>query len=125
MTYVGTVDSEDGRVTDVAGSVRSYARILARVPRAHGFDAEGAHMLIYLRDRDIRIVRSYRFSVKRPDDFHGKIAFRDGTRRRNHVAPIRRSVIYREWPYMRRNYKYHDNKRSAKVHRFSINLILR
>lgn len=104
LLEIGTVDSEGGRMADVAGPVRGYARVLARVPRGHGLDAEGAHMLIDLRDRDIRIVRTNRFAVKRPNDFYGKVSFRDGTRRRDHVAPIRRSVIDRERPYMRRNY---------------------
>lgn len=91
-------------MADVAGSIRSYARILARVPRGHGFDAESAHMLIYPRDRDIRIVGINRFAVKPPNDLYGKVAFCNGTCRRNHVPPIRRSVIDRERSYMRRNY---------------------
>lgn len=99
-----TVDDEGGRVADVAGSVRSYAHVFARVPRGHGFDAESAHMFIYVRDRDIRVVQTNRFAVKRPNDLYGKIAFHNGTRCRNHVTPIRRSVTDRERPYVRRNY---------------------
>jgi len=102
--YVGTVDDEDGRMADVAGSVRSYARIFARVPRGHGFDAESTHMFIYLCDRDIRIMQTNRFAIKRPNNLYGKVAFHNGTRRRNHVTPIRRSITDRKRPYMRRNY---------------------
>jgi len=102
--YVGTVDNESGRVADVAGSVRSYARVLAGMPRGHGFNAESAHMFIYVRNRDIRVVQTNRFAVKRPNDLYGKIAFHNGTRCRNHVTPIRRSVTDRERPYVRRNY---------------------
>jgi len=103
-SHVATVDSEGVRVADVAGSVRRHARVHARVPRSHGFDAEGAHMLINPRDRDIRIVRINRIAVKFPSDLYGKVALRNGTRRRDHVTPIRRSVIDRERPYVRRNY---------------------
>lgn len=91
-------------MADVAGPVRSYARILARVPRGHGFDAEGAHMLVYLGDYDIRIARANRSTVKLPHDRNGKVALDDGARRRDHVAPIRRAVADRERPYVRRNY---------------------
>lgn len=91
-------------MADVAGSVRSYARVLARVPRSHGFDAESTHMFIYVRNRDIRLVQTNRFAVKRPNDLYGKIAFHNGTRRRDHVSPIRRSITDRERPYVRHNY---------------------
>jgi len=91
-------------MADVAGFVRSYTRVLARVPRSHGFDAESAHMFIYPRDRDIRIVRANRFAIKLPNDLYGKIAFHNRTRRRNHVSPIRRSITDRERPYVRCNY---------------------
>lgn len=91
-------------MADVAGLVRSYTRILARVPRGHGFDAEGAHMFINPRDRDIRIVRINRMAVKLPSDFYRRIAFRNRTRHGNHVARIRRSITNRERPYVWRNY---------------------
>lgn len=91
-------------MADVAGFVRSYTRVLARVSRSHGFDAERAHMLIYPRDSDIRIVRANRFAVKLPYDLYGKVAFHNRTRRRDHVSPIRRSITDRERPYVRRNY---------------------
>jgi len=102
--YVDTVDDEDGRMADVAGSVRSYTRVLACMPRGHGFDAESTHMFIYVRNRNIRIMQTNRFAVKCPNNLYGKIAFHNGTRRRNHVTPIRRSVTDRERPYVRRNY---------------------
>ena len=60
--YVDTVDDEDGRMADVAGSVRSYTRVLACMPRGHGFDAESTHMFIYVRDRNIRIMQTNRFA---------------------------------------------------------------
>lgn len=106
--YAGTVDGEGVRVADVARSVRSYACVLARVPRGYGLDAESAHVLIYLRDRDIRIVRPDRAAVKPPSDLYGKVAFRDRTRGRNHVTPIRRSVVNRERRYVRHNYNYYN-----------------
>lgn len=104
LLEIGTIDGESGRMADVAGSVRSYARILARMPRGYGFDAEGAHVLVYLRDYDIRIARLNSFTVKLPYDRNWKVAFHYGTRRRNHVTPIRRPVTDRERPYMRHNY---------------------
>lgn len=91
-------------MADVAGLVRSYTRILARVPRGHGLNAESAHMFINLRDRDIRIVRINRMAVKLPSDLYGRIAFCNRTRHGNHVARIRRSIANRERPYVRRNY---------------------
>lgn len=111
---LGTVDGECGRVADVAGFVCSYTRVLARVPRSHGFDAESAHMLIYLRDRDIRIMRANRFAVKLPNNFHGKVAFYNRTCRRNHVSPIRRSITDRERPYVRCNYNIMTTKKLDK-----------
>lgn len=102
--YIGTIDSEGVRVADVARSVCSHARVHARVSRSHGFDAEGAHMFINPRDRNSRIVWINRIAVKFPSDFYRKITLRNGTRRRDHVTPIRRSIIDRERPYVRRNY---------------------
>lgn len=91
-------------MADIPGLVRSYTRILARVPRGHGFNAESAHMFINPRDRDIRIVRINCMAIKLPSDLYGRIAFCNRTRHGNHVARIRRSIANRERPYVRRNY---------------------
>lgn len=101
---VDTVNDEGGRMADLAGSVRSYARVLARMPRGHGFNAESTHMFIYVCDCDIPVVQIYRFSVKRPNNLYRKIAFHNRTCCRNHVTPIRRSVTDRKRPYVRCNY---------------------
>lgn len=91
-------------MADIPGLVRSYTRILARVPRGHGFNAESVHMFINPRDRDIRIVRINRMAIKLPSDLYGRIAFCNRTRYGNHVARIRRSIANRERPYVRCNY---------------------
>lgn len=91
-------------MADVSGSVGRYARILARVSRCHGLDAQCAHMLIDPRDRYVRIVETYRPTVKLPYDLYGKVAFHNRTGSRDHVSRVSWSVTDREWTYMRRNY---------------------
>lgn len=104
LLEIGTVDGQSRRVADVPGPVRRNARILARVSRCYGLDAQCAHMLIDFRDRHIRIVETYRSTVKLPHDLYRKVAFHYGTSGRDHVARVRRSVTDRERSYMRRNY---------------------
>ena len=92
-------------MADVSSSVRRDARILARVSRCHGLDAQCAHMFIDPRDSNVRIVETYHPIVKLPNDLYRKVAFHYRTGSRDHVARVSWSVTDREWPYMRRNYK--------------------
>lgn len=74
-SQIDTVHGQSRRVADVSSSVRRDARILARVSRCHGLDAQRAHMLIDPRDCYVRIVETYRPTVKPPNDLYRKVAF--------------------------------------------------
>lgn len=50
---IGTVNSQRGRVSGIASSIRGDASILARVSCSHRLDAQCAHVSIDLRYRDI------------------------------------------------------------------------